>query len=413
MTAAPRRRGRWHRGFAVLLLAGLVVGCEEGARPAPPDAARPAAAPPPAASLEDAVSSAADKVFADAMSPASGLPPAPRYALLIDPLVDGLSGVQSTATRSIRTQIVALLRERYPQFEVQRFSAANLSRSPLVLIGTLTAVDADGDPGGERQFYRVWLTLLDLKSGKVVAKARTRAPPDGVDLSPVPSFRDSPTWASDPATQAYIDACQRSKVGDPINPEYLDRLLAAALISDAIEAYDAGRYQEALDLYLGARDLPGGDQLRVHNGIYLANWKLGRRAAAMNAFGDIVDFGLRARELSVKFLFKPGSTAFWPDPGVSGPYSSWLEQIAARTLHSGACLEIVGHSSRTGPEPLNERLSLLRAEHIKRLLQTKAPVLGDRMIADGVGSRETLVGTGTDDQADALDRRVAFKVLAC
>ncbi len=35
------------------------------------------------------------------------------------------------------------------------------------------------------------------------------------------------------------------------------------------------------------------------------------------------------------------------------------------------------------------------------------------MIANGVGSRETIVGTGRDDATDALDRRVEFKPLAC
>jgi outer membrane protein OmpA-like peptidoglycan-associated protein len=35
-----------------------------------------------------------------------------------------------------------------------------------------------------------------------------------------------------------------------------------------------------------------------------------------------------------------------------------------------------------------------------------------RTIANGVGSRENLVGTGKDDESDALDRRVEFKVVS-
>jgi hypothetical protein len=30
-----------------------------------------------------------------------------------------------------------------------------------------------------------------------------------------------------------------------------------------------------------------------------------------------------------------------------------------------------------------------------------------------VGSRETIIGTGTDDAKDALDRRVTFKPVRC
>jgi outer membrane protein OmpA-like peptidoglycan-associated protein len=253
--------------------------------------------------------------------------------------------------------------------------------------------------------------LIDLQSNKIVAKARARARPETVDVTPTPHDRDAPVWVEDRATEAYIDTCHKTEVGDPIPQVYLDRVLAAALATDAIEAYDAGRYQEALNLYLSARGLPGGDQLRVYNGIYLTNQKLGRNAEASEAFGDLVDYGLRAGRLSVMFLFKPGSTTFWPNPEI--PHDMWLKQIAARTAQSRACLEITGHTSRTGPEPLNERLSLLRAETIKQRLEQEAPPLGGRMIANGVGSRQNIVGIGTDDARDALDRRVEFKAASC
>jgi hypothetical protein len=36
-----------------------------------------------------------------------------------------------------------------------------------------------------------------------------------------------------------------------------------------------------------------------------------------------------------------------------------------------------------------------------------------RLKSDGVGSREALVGLGTDDIRDALDRRVEFRVVNC
>jgi outer membrane protein OmpA-like peptidoglycan-associated protein len=140
---------------------------------------------------------------------------------------------------------------------------------------------------------------------------------------------------------------------------------------------------------------------------------LGRREAASRAFEEIVDYGLRTGQFSMKFLFKPGSTAFWPDPEVSRSYAGWLKAIAGRISDSDKCLIVRGHASRTGPEPLNERLSLLRAEYIERRLTSEAPTLTTRMIADGVGSRENLVGSGTDDARDALDRRVEFDVISC
>ena len=68
--------------------------------------------------------------------------------------------------------------------------------------------------------------------------------------------------------------------------------------------------------------------MRVVNGIYLASEKLGRSAEAEQAFGRVVAMGIAYRQLGVKFLFNPGSTEFWSDPKISGPYAMWLRQIA-------------------------------------------------------------------------------------
>jgi len=46
-------------------------------------------------------------------------------------------------------------------------------------------------------------------------------------------------------------------------------------------------------------------------------------------------------------------------------------------------------------------------------LERDEPRLSERLIATGVGPKETLIGTGKDDASDALDRRVEFKVLKC
>jgi outer membrane protein OmpA-like peptidoglycan-associated protein len=196
-------------------------------------------------------------------------------------------------------------------------------------------------------------------------------------------------------------------------PSFLDGILAATLISEAISAYDAGRYKDALDRYTAAAEIPGGSQLRVYNGLYLTNLKLRRRAAAAETFGKIIDYGLTKNRLAMKFLFKPGSTGFVPEKQLSGSYPMWMKEIAKRAVERNACLEIIGHTSRSGPEPLNERLSLLRAEIVKKKLEAEANELAARTIAHGAGSKENLVGTGKDDMSDALDRRVVFQVITC
>ena len=62
---------------------------------------------------------------------------------------------------------------------------------------------------------------------------------------------------------------------------------------------------------------------------------------------------------------------------------------------------------------MNDRLSRARAETVRRLLVAERAALANRLQATGMGFRETIIGTGSDDAADALDRRVEFKVATC
>jgi len=361
--------------------------------------------------FDEAVLKAADALFSGAELPEAGAGASERRVLVIDPLIDGTTGFQAAATRSMQLRIIDLVRNKYPQFEVREFTTASIAEAPIVLVGSLAGIDKAGKVQPRPEAYRIWLALADLRSGRIIAKGTARAVVEGVDLTPTAFFNDSPAWTNDRYVEAYLKTCG-GKVGEPIDPVYLDGILAAALVGDAIEAYEAGRYQEALDLYASAASTPAGDQLRVYNGLYLANWRLGRREDAAAAFGQLVDYGLANKSLSMRLLFRPGSIAFGP-PELAKAYPMWLEQLALRSARSGMCLEIIGHTSPTGPTALNERLSLLRAEHVRSRLETEVPALGNRMIANGVGSRENIIGTGQDNATDALDRRVEFKTLSC
>jgi len=368
--------------------------------PAPPAAAAP---PPTPVPFDEALLKAANDLLSKANLDTD------KAILTIDPLIDGATGAQSVATRSMGRRIVDLVRSNYPKFQVEKFSTATIAKSPIVLIGTFTLINNAGQAGGPRDAFRICLALADLKSRKIVSKGVARAKPEGVDTSPTSYFSDSPVLAKDPATEAYIKSCQGTRPGDPIEQVYTDRILAAAFINDAIDAYDAKNYREALELYQSAVRTPGGDQLRARNGIYLTNWKLNRRQAAAEAFASALDYGFSTDRLAVKFLFRPGSTQLTDRAGA--PYSMWIQQIAQRGARAGACMELVGHTSPTGPEPLNRRLSVLRAEAVKDRIEWAVPALAKRMIANGVGSSENLIGSGKDDPSDALDRRVEFKVI--
>jgi outer membrane protein OmpA-like peptidoglycan-associated protein len=388
-------------------LAGVTAQAQTGAPAQPPAAAPPP--PPTPVAFDAALLKAANDLFSKAkLDDASQ-----KVTLVIDPLIDGLTGAQSNATRLEEKRVVELVKSAYPRFEVARFSSETVAKAPIVLIGTFTAVNNAGVAGGPRDAYRICLALADLKSKTIISKGVARALPEGIDPTPVSFFADSPVFAKDAATDSYVKSCQGSKVGDSIDQAYADRIVVASLVNDGIEAYDDGRYRDALDVYQSALKTPGGDQLRVLNGIYLANAKLHRTRQAMEAFGKVVDYGLKGDRLAVKFLFKPGSTQFYTDRKVRAPYDSWLEKIAERTSTNKSCLEIVGHTSATGLAAINDRLSGLRADYIKDRLEDNDRSLRGRIVATGKGSREMIVGTGKDDSSDALDRRVEFKTAKC
>jgi outer membrane protein OmpA-like peptidoglycan-associated protein len=91
----------------------------------------------------------------------------------------------------------------------------------------------------------------------------------------------------------------------------------------------------------------------------------------------------------------------------------WLRQIAKEGSAANVCMKIVGHTSHTGPEPVNDALSLQRANYILQRLATEAPPVGARAKTQGMGFHENIVGSGTDNAVDALDRRVEFKLVPC
>jgi hypothetical protein len=93
--------------------------------------------------------------------------------------------------------------------------------------------------------------------------------------------------------------------------------------------------------------MPGGRQLRVLNGIYTSLARLSGTGVD-EAFGDIVDYGMENHDLAVKLLFRTGMARF-VEMQQARAYPMWLTQIAMKTAERQSCVEVVGHTSPTGP----------------------------------------------------------------
>jgi outer membrane protein OmpA-like peptidoglycan-associated protein len=396
----------------VLIALALLASC---AAPPPPE--RPPA-PSSELTFDAGVDYAIDDLLVQARRlPAFSAPPGlfkkesdvPRSVIAVDPAIDGNTGQQTLASKALDSRLLQRASDKFAQFDVAAVNSTILGKAQYLLAATLTPIDAAKGTAGT---FRISLSLTDIKTGFVVAQSATRVRSEGVDTTPTPFYRDSPSLTKDRVVEGQIRTAQ-TPTGGAADEIYMSRLPINALISEGSNRYEAGNYAEALRYYETAAARPEGQQLRVLNGLYLANTQLGRTDEAEKAFAKIVALGLATNSLSVKFLFKPGSLDFLADPKVSGPYNTWLRLVAREVAASKTCLTIVGHTSHTGTEQFNDRLSLQRAVAIQRRIEAQAPETAGRLVSVGVGFRENLVGSGTDDLRDALDRRVEFKVRNC
>jgi outer membrane protein OmpA-like peptidoglycan-associated protein len=409
--AAPSRPRRLLAAAAATATAALLGACTTLQ---PQVAERPTTTETP--STEAQPFDAAMNSLATALIARAQLDPSEQRILVVDPPVD-LATVRHTAvTQDVERRIVNVVGQRFPNLQPTPLGETTLERQPVVVLSCMTPVAGPGEMrpsiDGSPKTYRVWASLSDTRTGKIVSSETVWVRAEDVDVTPTKFFRDSPAWAMDNSMRAYLKVCG-GKPGEAMDPAYLSGMGTSAVVNRATAAYEAGRYPEALAYYTQASQLPGGDQMRVWNGAYLTNVALGHTREAEEAFGKMVDAGLAQGKLAVKFVFRPASVQFWPDRAVSGQYPAWIRQIAQRSVARKACLLVVGHSSPTGTPAANEVLSERRAQFVRQQIVQDAMVLRTRTEARGRGAREPLVGTGKDNASDVLDRRVEFEPRAC
>ena len=333
---------------------------------------------------------------------------APKRITVLDPMLDMITGQQTETTKLLERRVTQRMGLKFPQFEFLPFQSGNLTRARYLMTGTVSRVASDGP----RHQVRISLAFTDLKTTLVVAQASALALEENLDSTPSPYYKDSPVLIKDKVVEGYAKTTSAAP-GQHADPYYMERIAASSVISEATTLYNAERYQDALGQYKTALATPQGQQLRAESGVYLTNMKLGHVSEAEQAFGRIVALGIAYNELGVKFLFNPGSTEFWSDPKISGAYGMWLREIARETVATGSCMKIVGHTSKTGPAAINDAISLKRASYIRQRLVAEQPVLATRTQVEGMGFRQNIVGSGTDNAFDVLDRRVEFKILPC
>ena len=386
---------RWLQALSLSGVMLLTAGC------ASPPSASKAELP-----FDQAVAQATDGLVAQTQTFLAKI--GSKRGVVLDPMIDAGSGQQTAATQLLQDKVTERVSSKFENVEIMPFQRANLDKARYLLTGTMTRLAVD-QPRGPLQIN---LALTELASGNVVAQSSAVARDEGLDHTPLPYYRDTPMPTKDRVVEGYVRTTA-SAPGQHADAYYLERLAVAPVIKDATSAYNAERYQDALTHYSAAGDAATGEQMRVLNGIYLSSEKLGRKAEAEQAFGKLVAYGIANQQLGVKFLFNPGTTVFWSEQKISGPYPMWLREIAKASADAKVCMDIIGHTSHTGSVAYNDMLSMQRARYIRQRLIGEAGVLVDRTTPSGKGFRENIIGSGTDDAVDALDRRVEFRIVSC
>lgn len=383
--------------LCLLASLGFLAGC---AAPLSPKVKTPM-------ELEPAVKALATDLFGQVRASQNFVGRMGKKAFVVDPFIDAYTAEVNETSRQIEQVLMREVRSAFPEFPIEHMSVKNLGTSQYVVNGTIRLDKASGSG-----FYRVSSSVVDLKTGMIIANSEVWLTKEKLNFEPIASYKESPMYLKDKRVEGYI-ATTLSNTGELADKSYFDTLPTAAVLSEADVRFDAGDFANALDLYQLAEGRADGKTMKTYSALYQSYRKLGQNQEAEKAFANLVDVGLVNNNLSTRFLFTVKTTDFVADPSLRSQYALWLRQIARRVATTGVCLNIVGHSSRSGNERYNDQLSQQRALAVQKLMQKDFPQVMQKTKAYGRGFRENIIGTGSDDAQDAIDRRVEFRVVEC
>jgi outer membrane protein OmpA-like peptidoglycan-associated protein len=376
---------------ALLLTVSMWTACAGVSGPG----GQPAAVP-----LEDGILQLTDELLGQ-VTDRSGL----RRIVAVDLFADADSGQVVRAATRIEAVMLNQAPGRYGPFELVRLAPDLGPVADYLIVGTISPVQ------GQPSVYRLQGAIKDLKQNRIAGGSSVRVFAADLDDTPMAIFRDNPFY-DPPFRKQTLSGESPREAGPPGFENY--SLQTLALLRAASSAYDRGEYETALALFRAAESRPDGRTRWTYAGAYLVYEKLGQEAEAEAAFEKVVAISVeKHRMLTVRFLFKVNSVQFWGGEAATRRYDRWIRHIGDYFSRTDHCLTIVGHCSRTGPESWNESLSLMRAKKIQQMLADTLADAATRTRAEGRGSAENVVGTGTDDEKDVLDRRVELHIVEC
>ncbi len=330
--------------------------------------------------------------------------------VMLIPFADAESNQVPEISRRIEAVFLETAQENFKGLKLARLTYQNIVRAQYIISGTIGLKVYPGNAGTtDSKHYQVSGEARKRAAGSLVGQGSTWIAEQELNYTPTAIYRDSPLYLKG----SRLRPLEKSQSAPA--EQYFDVTLETMAIQiEGRMAYEKGDYEAARKLFGMAAERRDGQDLGTYAGLYLANSKLGRQAEADAAFRKVVAISVeKYRYLTVKYLFKVNSVDFVTEPGLKERYEAWIHHIGEYFQGTEDCLRIAGHASRTGSLDYNQQLSLERAEAVRKLLSKTFPAVYDRAIIEGRGFSQNIVGTGTDDERDELDRRVELFIVEC
>jgi len=285
-------------------------------------------------------------------------------------------------------------------FSIEQMSVEGLKAGPdYIMRGLLELEDSN---------YRIYYSITDIKTGKILAKANISIPRNlKLSLEQYHVYENKNWGGKDETSIYYIkDAREGSKQKSPTyhqdELQYCD--LLEGIIQDAIDNYQEGQYNSSLELFTKASKCQREQRMVVHLGLAQCYKQLDEQdkyKKAKKRVGIIV-----TDQKNFEVYFAHGSFELNDD------VEEILKSIGKHITNSNNCYQLIGHSDISGKEDHNRVLSKNRAISVKIFITFHYPALKKIKKVTGKGSRECKV-CDADKLDKSQDRRVEFKVIDC
>lgn len=328
---------------------------------------------------------------------------------VVNPFLDFDSGQVLQVSFDIETLLIDEAHKYFRQVKVNRTTDKHLKNAQYMINGFIKSM---GKKAGKK-LYQISASIVNLKTQTIVTNGSVWIASKGLNYEPTPSYKDNPMYAKGKLLEQMIETVSKP-VGTEIDEEQLHFVQTKALLVTAQSAYDNKDYQQARQLFEQVVQQPSGQIIEAYGGLYAANLKLANFSEAEKIFGKMIAIGVKNGTIPIKFLFQTNLNQFVEIPEIQQQYNIWLRQMSLYLKnHSDKCINIIGHTSKTGEYNYNKALSKRRAKAIQGKMRKFFPAIIHRSRTIGKGSDETIVGTMPDNFENVIDRRVEFQVLDC